>query len=58
MKAEQRANLEAQCQRRVMENLHKIGRKIGPRTRMVQIITERGVVEGLWTRTMAKIDKT
>jgi hypothetical protein len=47
MTEEQRVELEAKCQRRVVENLHKIGLKIGPRTRMLQIILENGVVAGL-----------
>ena len=39
--------LEARCQRQIIENLRKVGKEIGPRTRMIQIIAEHGVVEGL-----------
>lgn len=52
MTEEERKKIEARCQRRVMENLIKVGKKIGPRTRMVQIISQHGVVEGL--RSMTK----
>ena len=41
------SELEAQCNRRVLENLEEIGKRIGPRTRMKQVIVERGVVRGL-----------
>lgn len=39
--------VEARCQRAVMENLIAVGKQIGPRTRMMQIIANRGVVQGL-----------
>lgn len=47
----ERALLEAQCQRRVIANLIKIGRQIGPRTRMVQLVAERGVVDAVLSLT-------
>ncbi|HET6276015.1 MAG TPA: hypothetical protein VFE16_08825 [Candidatus Cybelea sp.] len=47
MTSDERRDLEAKCQRRVMENLTTIGKQIGPRTRMMQIISSLGVVDGL-----------
>lgn len=47
MKHADLTSLEKKCRRKVMQNLLTIGRKIGPRTRMIQIILDRGVVEGL-----------
>jgi hypothetical protein len=44
---EERKMLETKCRRRVIENLHEAGRKIGPRTRMIDVIVNRGVVDGL-----------
>ena len=50
-----RVLIEAKCQRAVLKNLDEIGRQIGPRVRMKQIIVERGVVSGL--RNM-RVDET
>jgi hypothetical protein len=48
---DERKALEAKCQRKVMERLIAVGKQIGPRTRMMQVIAERGVVDGLRTMT-------
>lgn len=37
--------LETRCTRSVLENLAKVGRKIGQRTRMKQLIAEHGIVD-------------
>lgn len=47
MNEERRKALEARCQRKVMERLIAVSKQIGPRTRMMQIVSERGVVAGL-----------
>lgn len=47
MTDEERRLIEVRCQRAVMENLISVGKQIGPRVRMMQIIADRGVVQGL-----------
>ena len=48
MTEEARKAIESKCRRRVLENLNEVGKHIGPRTRMKQIITgPGGLVEGL-----------
>ena len=42
-----RAVLEARCRRAVVSNLVEIGKQIGPRHRMLQMVSEYGVVETL-----------
>lgn len=51
MTDDERIKLESRCQRKVMERLIEVGKQIGPRTRMMQVIAERGVVAGLRTMT-------
>lgn len=43
--AEERRMLERKCMRVVLAKLYVIGKIIGPRTRMLQMIGQYGVVE-------------
>jgi predicted transcriptional regulator len=47
MTDEERSRIMAKCQRKVMENLIAASKRIGTRSRMIQLVTDLGVVEAV-----------